>query len=646
MATKRFWKFISEENKSLNPRGNPLVYDVGAILEVPDADTTNVQCSSGIHCLVVTKEAIDPYNVSFGPKIAILEAEEEDVIYFESNGKCRLRKCKVIDVLTDPPGWMKTGNGHSGFTKNYWNRSFEKTKCQAVKQVAAKNGWLIDYYYETNSWSTEVVKAIRDSVTPGSTAMKFAKQIGKPYPSLEEIAINDGYVVEWAKQFGAKPQYEKYLKNTTDRYEYTLMMKGDISEALARQIGADGKYFDYLSGTLGKSLLTAPLRAVMEEAFLAQGPLEEVCKYAVKHNRENARATQALLSGEIKWDRYYYCGDYRNYIYHFETPERKFADVVLQSNDKDFICTYALERGATPAMLTALAENSDSSLKYMAKYGYHDELIQSMEKIKLTTYSGAGFNIHDYIQMVKTLGHNKKLDRLLMKRFTEAYNWPSHSIADLALYVHYCGLTDDMKEELQSSVEKLAKWAATGVDVSLRNCILSTGGDSVLFHYLMEVLPQTPQVQEFKNQKRFWKVCRVLRNGARVSAFATKESKKRKSYISGGNVQIVDKGMVFSNEFEALEFIRNNKSAMPTKERLELTTCTGTNPVAIKYVVNSPRAYELDDDKLAKLNADFGPNKEHEIAAIQKQIGGENALIEVQYTYWLENIKVHYDIRW
>jgi hypothetical protein len=641
MATKRFWKFVNQENKSLNPRGKPLVYEVGAILEVPDADTDNVQCSSGIHCLAVTKEAIDPYNVSFGPKIAILEAEDEDVIYFEISGKCRLRKCKVIDVLTDPPGWMKTGNGHADFTKRYWNGTFAKTKCQAVKQVAAKNGWLIDYYYETKSWSTEVVKAIRDSATPGSAAMQFAKQIGKPYPSLEEIAINSGYMIEWAKQFGINPQYEKHLNNINDRYEYAILMQGDISENLARQIGKDGKYFAYLSGKLSK-----PLLAAMEEAFLSDGPLENVCRYAVKQNQENARVTQALLSGEIKWDRYFDNGVYRNYVYHFETPERKFADAVLQSNDKAFICTYALEGGATPAMLTVLAGHSDLALKYMTKYGYQDELIQSMEKIKLPTYSGSDFNIYDYIQMVKTHGHNKKLDRLLINGFEASYNWEAATCANLALYTHYCGLTDDMKEALQPTVKKLAKLAATRVDGYLRDCILKTGGDTVLFHYLMEVLPQIPQVQEFKNQKRFWKVCRVLRNGARVSAFATKESKKRKSYISGGNVQIVDKGMVFSNEFEAREFINKNKVVMPNKERLELTPCTGINPVAIKYVVNSPRAYELDDEKLAKLNANFDPNKTHEINAIQKQIGGENALLEVQYTYWLENIKVHYDIRW
>jgi len=640
MATKRFWKFINKENKSLNPRGNPLVYDVGAILEVPDADTNNVQCSSGIHCLAVTKEAIDPYNVSFGPKIAILEAEDEDVIYFDISGKCRLRKCKVIDVLTDPPGWMKTGNGNADFTKSYWHGTFEKTKCQAVKQVAAKNGWLIDYYYETKSWSTEVVKAIRDSAIPGSTAMKFAKQIGKPYPSLEEIAINGGYMIAWAEKFGIKPQYEKHLKNISDRYMYAILMKGDISENLARQIGADGKHFIHLSGILSKHLI-----AVMKEAFLSEAPLEDVCRYAVQQNQENARVTQALLSGEIKWDRYYKeaC---KNYIYHFETPDRKFADVVLQGNDKDFICTYALERGATPAMLTVLAGRSDLALKYMDKYGYQDELIQSMEKIKLTTYAGYGFNIYDYIQMVKTHGHNKKLDRLLINGFEASYNWPSHNIADLALYTHYCGLTDDMKEALQPTVEKLAKWARPGGDEYLRGSILKTGGDSVLFHYLMEALPQTSIVQEFKSQKRFWKVCRVLRNGARVSAFATKESKKRKSYISGGNVQIVDKGMVFSNEFEARDFINKNRVVMPDKERLELTPCTGTNPVAIKYVVNSPRAYELDDEQLAKLNVNFGSHKTHEINAIQKQIGGENALLEVQYTYWLENIKVHYGIHW
>ena len=97
--TKKFWKFVTEDGCSPGKFGK-IKYIAGETVEVEDADPDkNIQCSSGIHCIDFSDKQYNPCNIiMFGPKVAILEVDEKDIIYYEKGGKCRVKKAKVLEV--------------------------------------------------------------------------------------------------------------------------------------------------------------------------------------------------------------------------------------------------------------------------------------------------------------------------------------------------------------------------------------------------------------------------------------------------------------------------------------------------------------------------------------------------------------------
>ena len=116
-VTKKFWKFVNEDGCSPGDF-DKIEYIPGETIEVEDADPRkNIQCSSGIHCLDFSDEKYNSCNIVFGPKVAILEVDEKDIIYYKKGGKCRVKKAKVLEVK-EPELWMKTGNGNSLWALN------------------------------------------------------------------------------------------------------------------------------------------------------------------------------------------------------------------------------------------------------------------------------------------------------------------------------------------------------------------------------------------------------------------------------------------------------------------------------------------------------------------------------------------------
>ena len=115
---KKFWKFIGEDNKSLTDTYMKIEYKVGETITIKDCDMNKVQCSNGIHCLDFTAEKYEYRNILPGPKVAILEVEDEDVVYYQENGKCRVRKAKVLEIK-EPEDWMKHGNKNEEWAYSY-----------------------------------------------------------------------------------------------------------------------------------------------------------------------------------------------------------------------------------------------------------------------------------------------------------------------------------------------------------------------------------------------------------------------------------------------------------------------------------------------------------------------------------------------
>ena len=113
--TKKFWKFVTKDGFSPGGCGS-IKYTTGKTLEVEDANPDkSIQCSSGIHCIDFSEKEYDYSNIIFGPKVAILEVDEKDIIYFKEGSKCRVKKAKVLEVK-EPELWMKTGNGDVEWT--------------------------------------------------------------------------------------------------------------------------------------------------------------------------------------------------------------------------------------------------------------------------------------------------------------------------------------------------------------------------------------------------------------------------------------------------------------------------------------------------------------------------------------------------
>ena len=117
-VTKKFWKFVDGNGCSPGSFG-VIKYITGETVEVKDANPNeNIQCASGIHCLDFSDEQYDEHNMVFGPKAAILEVDEEDIIYYGKGGKCRVKKAKVLEVK-EPELWMRTGNDNSKWAFDY-----------------------------------------------------------------------------------------------------------------------------------------------------------------------------------------------------------------------------------------------------------------------------------------------------------------------------------------------------------------------------------------------------------------------------------------------------------------------------------------------------------------------------------------------
>ena len=113
--TKKFWKFVTEDGCSPGKFGK-IKYIPGGTIEVEDADpNTKKQCASGIHCLDFSDGMYDDENIIFGPKVAILEVNEEDIIYYRKGGKCRVEKAKVLEIK-EPELWMRTGNNNPAWS--------------------------------------------------------------------------------------------------------------------------------------------------------------------------------------------------------------------------------------------------------------------------------------------------------------------------------------------------------------------------------------------------------------------------------------------------------------------------------------------------------------------------------------------------
>ena len=230
IMTNKFWKFVTEDGCS------PRVYDSikyipGETIEIKDADPDKtLQCSSGIHCLYFSDEQYNEYNVLFGPKVAILEVNEEDIIFYENNGKCRVRKAKVLEVK-EPEIWMRTGNGNPTWALNCVRYCGHHPD---VMQVVIDSGSKEDSYWYAKDilkgHDYRLMQVFIDDQNP-LWAYYYALNILKGHDErLMQIIIDEqnAHYAYYYAYYIIKGHNEKLMEIVNNDYYYKILYEKDI----------------------------------------------------------------------------------------------------------------------------------------------------------------------------------------------------------------------------------------------------------------------------------------------------------------------------------------------------------------------------------------------------------------------------------
>lgn len=98
-----FFIFLSQNDFSCNnlkDNSGDIHYQVGEEIVFDVNDDNDTFWEQGIHCIMMEAEStIEGNFITYGTKVAIIEANEEDIVYKEKGGTCRLKRCKVIDIF-------------------------------------------------------------------------------------------------------------------------------------------------------------------------------------------------------------------------------------------------------------------------------------------------------------------------------------------------------------------------------------------------------------------------------------------------------------------------------------------------------------------------------------------------------------------
>ena len=248
-VTKKFWKFVNEDGCSPGVCVT-IKYTPGETVEVKYADPNpEIQCASGIHCIDFSDEKYNSRNIVFGPKVAILEVDEKDIIYYKKGGKCRVKKAKVLEVK-EPEIWMRTGNNNS-----FWalTCAYHCGHHPDVMQVIIDNKDGNDaYYYAKNvlkGHDERLMQVIIDSQSLGY-AYNYALLISGHDEKLMQVILdiqNSEYAYCYAKSI-LKRHDERLMQVIIDNqdakyaYHYAKNILQEHNEKLMNIIENDSYY--------------------------------------------------------------------------------------------------------------------------------------------------------------------------------------------------------------------------------------------------------------------------------------------------------------------------------------------------------------------------------------------------------------------
>jgi len=288
----KFFKFISENNESITDSYKKIKYEVGKEIVVNDVNMNKFeQCTTGIHCICMdVKSPINCDSILFGPKIAVLEAKEEDIIYFSENGKCRLKECKVIDIYNtkDLSEKFKYDMGRHFYEKIIFFLSKIEYDQRQLDLLCKSDFFTIKQYFDKlDKYYPEIEEYLIDKEF-FNYAIYYAIK-NKKYNN--RIIIQNIYDVyskcEWVKTFPEdKEEIEDSINKPYDIYNYCSVMGYKNEQAAKFTEKMSQTYHD---GYLVSYVLSIGTNDKIEKELLYSNNFiigfVDLLKYIVRYNR-------------------------------------------------------------------------------------------------------------------------------------------------------------------------------------------------------------------------------------------------------------------------------------------------------------------------------------------------------------------------
>jgi len=321
------------------------------------------------------------FNILFGPKVAILEANQEDIIYQEKDGKCRLKRCEVIDIIniSDLPDNLKTGRNSIEFFHMFLNNIEKIEHKQEYFDLIIGNDYKNEYKSEYNL-NTENRITLNlyfeklDKYDPQIEEFLLSKKLydnaiyyaicKKQYinPIIRDKILDSDYHCRnaeykysrygWAKVFPEdKEEIENLMNSSFDilRYCESMGYKDEEAEKFTEKIS---KFpFDEFTEIYVKNIGT---NNELEKEFLIKSSIESILTYAIRYNKNTKAIRKALKNN--------YNSEYKDFIDQI-LDKKEFKDIALSSSEAALL--YTLFGGkATKKIKKQIRKSSYCTIKY------------------------------------------------------------------------------------------------------------------------------------------------------------------------------------------------------------------------------------------------------------------------------------------
>lgn len=680
-----FFKFIGEDGYSLSRSTGGLHYVPGKYLNVPNANPNKkIQCSSGIHCLLMDSDKpISSTAVIFGPKIAILEAEDDDIIYYSQDGKCRLKKCQVLEVMEtkDLDIDLILGRGDDFFfsnTSHYVTGVSNKYLLKIIRnkyfrgEFCYLNSFLTDNELKYNK---EVEKTLLDK-NYNNLAVNYALYHRKYSDNRLVDIVCDlpiGFKISWSKSFGPSIKIEDTLNSSESVSQYIREVRS-TPKLLDKMLECDNAYViykfscfndsakirDYMFNRVtGKDLIYSLMYCNDHEDDVTAEEIESVTRKVIDYaGQPTTFWTDYSLTTFI--ENFYKHPSIRELALKspqaackYSTVASDYSDDLMSviAKDAHYSTQWAQENGFHKLILEHLVYNGKNVFSLFRKFGINEELLD-MFCAKTYNYYSVSLSLEDILFVIENLSKYPKLENILL-----VCRIP---FAQLYLYCKEIGkVSDDVKEYVKQRYKDYPSYFNV---YSLSDIVNKFGYDDCALEFYKTLEPfyemsvshikeqvsrQLTNIKEAANRQTYYKVVRVRANNAKMSALIHSKSKNRKSYYSNGVTRNVDRGMVFSNIFSAVKFVNiyGKTHKANSRDPLVIMSCHGDNFKPASVTFHYRYLHELDKRSIQKLQEE--KSSPEVIAAICREKGldyRDVAYIELPGSGWLDNIEVFHII--